>query len=118
MTPAMPARNRDWMAKRRMLVSNMRGTTMRSCPTSISAAIRVMSCALRGVAEEGSISLLKEEGGKQRQHGQHEGGTQQVWHAEQAQLGVGGFDDDHCRGEQEKLQPIGQQPHAQGGGRR
>src|SRR6266542_1375058 len=115
MTPAMPARNTDCTAKRRMLVSNMRWPIMSSCTTSINAAIRVMSCAPTGVEMEGPIKSLEQERGQQRQRRQNKSGAEQVRHAEQAQLGVGGLDHDHRSGQQKEFHQVGQRAESQPG---
>src|ERR1051326_1830558 len=113
MTPAMAARKKDCRAKRGMLVSNIRWPIMSSCTTSISAAIKVMSCAPGGVTGKGAISSLKQERGQQRQRGEHKSRAEQVRHAEQAQLGIGGFNNDNRGGDQQQLGEVGQQTQSQ-----
>ena len=66
MTPAMPARNSDWIAKSRTLVSSIRCTTSSNCSTSISAASSVISCEPIS-AEGGGFMSLKQKRGHQRQ---------------------------------------------------
>src|SRR5439155_19375873 len=116
MTAAMPARNKDWMAKSRILVSNIRCAIMSNCTTSISAAISVMSCEPRSVEVE-PIKSLKQECGQQRQRGQHEGGAQQVWHAEQAQFSIRRFNHDDRGREQKKFDEVSNHSKTQRGGR-
>src|SRR5216117_3672427 len=100
MTEAMPARNKDWMAKSRMLVNNIRCTTMSSCTTSMSAAISVISWEPSCVKEV-FIKLLKQKRGKQGQRREDESRAEQVRDPEQAQLRVGGFDQHDRAGKQQ-----------------
>src|ERR1019366_8485174 len=89
MMAAMAASISDCSAKSRMFVSNIPCTTISSWMTSIPAANSVIHC--EASSDCIGFILLKQERRKQRQRGQDEGGTQQIRHAEQPQLGVGGL---------------------------
>src|SRR5205807_459756 len=92
----------DWSAKRRMLVSNIRCTTISNWITNIPAASKVIHCA--AASEWARFISQKQEGGEQSQGSQDKSCAQQIRHAEQAKLGVGGFDEDDGHRNREKLE--------------
>src|SRR5205085_8199548 len=100
MIPAMAASIKDCSANNRMLVSNMRCTTISSCMTSIPAASKVIHC--EASSDWFRFISLEQECRKQRQGGQNESGAEQIRHAEQPQFGIGRFHHhDGCRQRQQ-----------------
>ena len=67
---------------------------------------RVMSCEPISQWSGGGSCHWKRKVESSASVGQHEGGAQQIRHAEQAQLGVGGFDQHHRRGQEQQLWPA------------
>src|SRR6266404_2781261 len=93
MMPAMVASMKDCSANKRMFVSSIRCTTISSWITSMPAANNVIHCEASSEWEE--FISLKQEGGQQGQRSQNESRREQIRHAKQAQLGIGGFDQHH-----------------------
>src|SRR5512136_2170531 len=97
----MAASISDCSAKRRMLVSSIRCTTISSWMTSIPAASNVIHW--EASSDWTRFILLEEERGEERERSQNERRAQQVRDAEQPQLGIRGFNEHDCGGKREQL---------------
>src|ERR1019366_4461234 len=113
MMPAMAANKKDWAAKRRMLVTIHRCATMTNWSTSTNAAIRVTILSPNWGSCRGCMAISKQERRHEAERRQGERHGEQVGHAEEAHLGVGGLHQNDGSGQHQQFQQQVQQADEQ-----